>query len=394
MSRVLEMFAACAPGLEGMLRAELVQLGVAHPVPTAGGIAFAGGLRDLYRTNLESGLATHVLLRVARFPSRHVAHLRKRAAAVPWGEVLAVGQPFVVRATSRQSKLYHTGAVAERVALAIAETSGAVPAPAADDTAVEVVVRVLADMVTISVDTSGAPLHRRGYRLATGKAPLREDLARALLLTAPWDPATPLVDPMAGAGTIPIEAALLARRLAPGRLRGFAFQRLSLHDPALLAEVIAAAEARALPRAPAPIFGSDRDAGAVAAAVANAARAGVRADVELTCAPLRGAPVLCGTPPAAARGAVVTNPPFGRRVGDAQRLRNLYQALGHAVRRLPPEWRIALCAADRRLALRTGLPLRSAFLTTHGGIRVRALCAAAGDASAVPPLESVAERDA
>jgi len=394
MTRVLQMFAACAPGLEGMLHDELVALGATHPVRAPGGVAFAGALRDLYRVNLGAGLASHVLLRVARFPSRHVAHLRKRAGAVPWAEVLPAGQPFAVRATSRASKLYHTGAIAERVALAIAETSGAVPATAPDDAAVSVVVRVLADMVTISIDTSGMPLHRRGYRLETGKAPLREDLARALLLASSWDPATPLVDPMAGAGTIPIEAALLARRLAPGRLREFAIQRTALHDPALLAEVRGEAEARALPRAPAPIFGSDRDAGAVAAARGNAARAGVHDDVELVHAPLRGAPVLCGTPAAAAHGAVVTNPPFGRRVGDVERLGNLYQSFGHLVQRLPPAWRIALCAADRRLALRTGLPLRSAFLTTHGGLKVRAMCAAAGDASAEPQLERVAERDA
>ena len=140
--------------------------------------------------------------------------------------------------------------------------------------------RLFRDECTVSADASGELLHRRGYRLATAKAPLRETLAAAMLVGTGWDGSAPLIDPMCGSGTIPIEAALLARRMPPGMTRRFAFMRWPGHDRAAWERLVEQARERALPRAPAPILGSDRDAGAVAASVANAERAGVAGDVE------------------------------------------------------------------------------------------------------------------
>jgi len=385
----LQMFAACLPGLEELLLAELRDLGAPSLESVPGGVAFGGGQRELYRANLCSGLATHVLLRLAEFPCRHVAQLRKKAADVPWGDLFARGQSFAVRATCKRSKLYHSGAVAERVALAIAETCGAEPvAPPApgNKVAVPVVaVRVHEDVVSISFDTSGEPLHRRGWRLQVSKAPLREDLARALLLATTWDPATMLVDPMTGSGTIAIEAATLARGLAPGRLRSFAFENTALCDPRRLAAMRDELAEQARDSGPAVIFASDRDSGAVESARANATRAGVADDLELTCAPLRGAPLLCGEPAPGPHGALVCNPPHGRRVGDQAKLRNLYQSLGQLAQALPDTWRVGLCVADRRLALRTGLQLATAFLTGHGGQKVRAMVGSAGPPESQSP---------
>ena len=236
-----------------------------------------------------------------------------------------------------------------------------------------VLVRVIRDMVTLSLDSSGAPLHRRGYRGPTGKAPLRSDLARALLLVSGWKGRTMLLDPMMGSGTLLIEAATLARRLAPGRLRSFAFEQTALFDPDLYGSVLSKAAEAALPRSKVMLLGSDRDAGALEAARCNAERAGVLEDLHLECAPLRGAPVFRGEPVPEEEGCLATNPPHGRRVGNPAKLLPLYQTLGRLGGALPAGWSAALCVADRRLALRTGWPLRTGFLTSHGGLKIRAM---------------------
>lgn len=375
MSAPLEIFVACLPGLEPFVARECGALGAAvgeQLTVGGGGVDCRGDFATLMRMNLGLGCASHVLLRVARFRARHFSELHKRADRVAWGEWLGDGAPFVVRASSRRSKLYHTGGIEERVTAAIARQRGGDGAVAGDPgAAVPVHARLVDDVCTLSIDTSGEPLHRGGFRVETAKAPLREDLAYALVLASEWDPDRPLVDPFCGAGTIPIVAARIARRLPPGLSRGYAFEALPAFDRDLWAAVQRDAEAQALERAPQVIVGSDRDAGAVDIARRNAERAGVAGDVAFHHAPLSACP---GFEIGAERGAVVTNPPFGRRVGgDADRLAPLYQALGARVRELGPGWRCAVLAADRRLALRTGLRLSSAFLASHGGLRVNAM---------------------
>jgi len=369
------LFAACLPGLEELLLEELAPLGARRLQVVAGGVQCQGDLSVLYRINLCSGLASHVLLRLARFRAVHLAQLQKHADRWPWEELFEGGHRFSVRAVCRRSKLYHSGAVAERVARAVTRRSGAlvVSDPAGPDPAPVVAVRLFEDTAVLSLDASGEPLHRRGWRLQTGKAPLREDLARALLLASGWNRLAMLLDPMMGSGTLPIEAALLARGLAPGRLRAFAFQDTRLFDAALFERMRNELDQRALPRSPALIFGSDRDTGALEAARGNAARAGVLEDLRLECAPLGRAPILRGEPPPDEAGWLVTNPPHGRRIGDPRKLRNLYQSLGQAGRRLPAGWTAALCVADRRLALATGWPLATSFLSSHGGVKIRAM---------------------
>ena len=368
----LEIFVACAPGLEPLLLEEVVALGAQGARTTAGGVTLEGDLPLVYRANLELGLASHVLLRVGSFRAIHFTELVRRAARLPWESFLDPSAPLTVRATAKKSKLRHTGALAERVRRAVAERLRTdPPEPSGDEAEVRILVRMQDDQCTLSLDTSGEPLHRRGYRRLPGRAPLREDLARALLRVSGWDPATPLADPFAGAGTIPVEAALLARRLPPGRLRSFAFERFPSFDARAFARVREEALSRALPRAPAALWGSDRDPAAVEAARENAERAGVLEDLTLTQAPLRRAPFLGTDLPE--RGALVTDPPHGRRLGDRQRLRTLYRSLGTVAKGLPPGWHFALVASDRRLALASGLPLETALLTDSGGTKIRML---------------------
>jgi len=290
--------------------------------------------------------------------------------------VLSPGMPVRFRVTSRKSKLYHLGGIEERLLNCVngqqSTVNGNGPdgedaddGPAPDDAAQLFIVRVFRDVVTISADSSGALLHRRGYREAAGKAPLRETLAAAMLLGAGYDGSAPLLDPFCGAGTIPIEAALFARRIAPGLRRTFAFERWPSFDPDAWREVRAEVEARVLPRVPAPIAGSDRDAGAIEAACANAARAGVQADIQLRRA------ALSHVEPPASPGFLITNPPYGVRVGERDELRDLFARLGQLARRRCPGWSVAILSAHAEHVRATGLALEPAWSSTTGGLRVR-----------------------
>jgi putative N6-adenine-specific DNA methylase len=220
----------------------------------------------------------------------------------------------------------------------------------------------------VSADTSGALLHRRGYRLATAKAPLRETIAAALIAASGWDGVAPLVDPFCGSGTIPIEAALRARDLAPGAMRTFSAERWPGVSRTLGERVRAELAERSRPAAVGTIAGFDRDAGAIDAAAANAERARVSADLTLAVRSLSAAEF-----PTGGHGWVVTNPPYGVRVGggDADRIRDLWAQLGHVLRDRAPGWRVALLSPDPALERQLRIPLRVAAVTSNGGIPVR-----------------------
>ena len=221
------------------------------------------------------------------------------------------------------------------------------------------------DVCTISVDSSGELLHRRGYRLATAKAPLRETLAAAMLLAVGYDGSAPLMDPMCGAGTIAIEAALIARRIAPGTARSFACERWPGAPVKQFAAQRAMARAERLPRAAAAIVVSDRDAGGAAAALANAERAGVAGGIEIR----RGA--LSGIIPPEGRGLLLTNPPYGVRASSGAEVRNLYAQLGNVVRAKCAGWTLGFLSADRAMDVQLKLTLTEALKFKNGGIPVR-----------------------
>jgi putative N6-adenine-specific DNA methylase len=352
MSPEFALFAVCAPGLEPFTERELRRLGLARLSPVKGGVEFTGTLHDVYRANLHLHTASRVLVRLGQFHAREFWELHKRAARLPWEHHLALGQPVAIRATCHKSRLYHSEAVAERVARAIADRLGGpiVRHAAQDDdeapAAQLIVVRLDHDDCQISVDSSGELLHRRGYRLATAKAPLRETLAAGLLMAAGWEAAAPLIDPFCGSGTIAIEAALLALGLPPGRGRRFAFMDWPGYDEASWRGLVGAAQA---PSGRPAIIASDRDAGAVEAARANAERAGVVDAIEITC---RSVSAIAPPP---GMGWVITNPPYGMRVQGSRDLRDLYAAFGRVLRERFSGWRVALLCPDARLAAQVGL---------------------------------------
>ena len=361
----LVCFAVAAPGLESLVGDELRSLAALHPLevdqPEAGGVTFHTDRRGLYAANLHLRIASRVLVRVGAFHASAFHELERHAVRLPWADFVEPGRAVEFRVTSRKSRLYHQDAVAERLAAAVAPLAGT----SAADAPQEFVVRLFRDECTVSADASGELLHRRGYRLAVAKAPLRETLAAAMLAGAGWAGTAPLIDPMCGSGTIPIEAALLARQVPPGLHRGFAFERWPGFERAAWEEVLAVARSRILPHAAVPILGSDRDAGAVEAAQANAERAGVAEDVDW-----RRAAISAIEPPPGP-GWIVTNPPYGTRVGERKRLRDLFATLGNVARRRCAGWEIAFLSAHAELERQTGLPLATKFDTENGGIRVR-----------------------
>jgi putative N6-adenine-specific DNA methylase len=371
-------FAIVAPGLEPLVAAELTALGIRGEVEP-GGIGWAGSESSIALANLWLRTASRVVMRAAEFRARTFFELERYAKRIAWERFVMPGSRVEFRVTCKKSKLYHSDAVAQRLAESIkrripdvhvgAAAEGDEPEEAtevAGQPAQLFVVRVARDVCTVSADTSGELLHRRGYRLATAKAPLRETLAAAMIDAAAWTGTVHLIDPMCGAGTIPIEAAMRARRIPSGLRRTFAFTRWPEHDPARWSELRARAESQIRSSAGVRIVGADRDAGAIESARANAERAGVGADIEFV------QRTLSETEAVGAGGLLLTNPPYGVRVSGSRDVRNLYATLGRVASALPG-WQLGVLSGDAALDRQIGLPLDERFRASNGGIPVRFL---------------------
>ncbi len=391
-----EGYAVCAPGVEPLLAAELAPLGVRAIKGERGGVSFRANTRQLYAVNLWSRLATRVVVRVGTFDATTFAELEHRAAELDIERWLGDRPPYL-RVSSQRSALYHTDAIAERLHGVWGpppepEPLERSPAPtdAQDGDHDEIdegpagqllVVRNVANHFTVSVDLSGTPLYQRGWRQQVGKAPLRENVAAAMLAAVDWRPTQPLLDPFCGSGTIVIEAALAALGRPPGFLRGFAFFDWPIFEPGTWASVIGqAVEAERDPEELAlRLVGSDRDGGVVAAAAANAERAAV---AELVTFEQRSVSDLAPWPgdggDGGERGWVLTNPPWGGRVSAGKDLRNLYARFGEVLRTAVPRWSVGLLCADRHLAAHSGLSLEERLRFNNGGIDVALLTGRVG----------------
>ena len=359
MSERLPIFLACLPGLEATLADEARALGLPDPKPVAGGVETDATWPEIWRANIWLRGASRVLVRIGSFRAMHLAQLDKRARKFPWGETLRPDVPFRVEATCTRSRIYHQKAAAQRIERAITETLGAPPSAEAE---LRLMARIDDDLVTFSLDSSGEGLHKRGHKLATGKAPLRETMAALFLRQMGYDGSQPVLDPMCGSGTFVIEAAEIAAGLAPGRSRSFAFEHLASHDPVACAALRAAA-ARDVPL---QFFGFDRDQGAIQNSARNAERAGVAGCTRFTCQPLSAL-----TRPDTQPGIVMVNPPYGARLGNAKLLYGLYAKLGEVMRAEFKGWRVGLVTSDRKLAHATGLTLTPGPLIPHGGLKVQ-----------------------
>ncbi len=355
-----EIFLATTPGLENELYNEVRSKGFKQAKATKGGVTVKGDWPDVWRANLWVRGASRVLARIASFRATNLAHLEKHAKEVPWADFLNPALSFRVEASCSKSRIYHSGAVSERIEKAVCE---AIQAPQASEADTTIMARFDRDICTLSLDTSGDLLHKRGYKASVNKAPMRENMASLFLQQCGYNGSEPVFDPMCGSGTFVIEAAEVALRLNPGRARKFAFENLVTFDPQAWEKM------RSVKRAPVTDFqfyGSDRDEGAVKMSAENAKRAGVDAYTKFTQQTISDM-----EPPTDTAGLVILNPPYGGRIGDKKKLVPLYQTLGDVLRTRFSGWRVGIITTDKALAQATGLSfLPTGAAVQHGGLRV------------------------
>lgn len=350
--------AICTPGLESILESEMAALGLKPKPGNRGVVEFRANNRQLYAANLWLRTASRVLVRIGSFKATDFDHLQRRAEEVDWASWIADGHAPEFRVTSNKSALYHTSAIAQRLHQVVGPPSIGEPVQ-------PFVIRFDRDIATVSVDSGGVPLSHRAWRTELGVAPLRPTMAAAMLLGSGWDGTTSLIDPFCGCGTIAIEAALLARGRPPGGARQFAFQTWPDFEPGAWASVNGAAKGTDLPDH-VKIEAFDRDAAAVAATKSNAERAGVEGNLTID---KRLVSHLTGDDE---QGLVVTNPPYGKRVGDGDLL-PLYKRFGAVVRERRRQYGLTVVVTDRKLGRALDGRLKPLTRFGHGGLKVSVL---------------------
>ena len=372
----MQCFATCPKGLEYLLRDELMSLGAVDVHEALAGVRFSGSLEIAYRACLWSRLASRILLPVAEFEAASDEALYAGVQAIEWSEHLAPHATLAVDANTAQSKLTHSQYLAQRVKDAVVDQfrqrGQARPDVDTEEPDVRINLRLRRDRATLSIDLAGAPLHRRGWRETQGEAPLKENLAAAMLLRAGW-PAIyaqggALLDPMCGSGTLLIEGALMAADVAPGLRRDYyGFLGWKQHDIGLWRRLLEEAHKRAetgLPALRSCFFGSDADARMVQMAKRNAQEAGVAGFFTLD----RHDAQHVRPPPGYTQGLVITNPPYGERLGERESLPRLYRSLGETLRDHFSGWRAAVLAGDAELGRATTLRPEKKYALYNGAL--------------------------
>lgn len=341
-------FAPCPRGLETVLAQELAALEATGIRAADGGVHFEGPFTLAYRANLESRIASRILWRVADTPYKTEDDVFKAALALKWPQWFAVGRTIRVNLSAVRCPLRSIDFVTLRIKDAVCDAFRAAcgERPSVNTQAPDVRIHAFltADRLTLYLDTSGEPLFKRGYRTATGEAPLRENLAAGLLRLSGWSPPETLFDPMCGSGTILIEAALMALNIAPGARRGFAFEKLTKFDQRQWDTLRLAATNNEIARAGAlSIYGSDLYGDELKNARENILAAGLQDQIQLKQANVLEAPA------PAASGVIVTNPPYGERIGTAHELAEFYPQLGNALKQRFAGWRAYIFTGDAQL---------------------------------------------
>jgi len=373
---VSAFFATCPKGLEYLLRDELVAMGAEDVREALAGVHFAGTLATAYRACLWSRLASRILLPLAEFDAATDDALYAGVQAIDWSKHLAAHATLAVDAGTAMSKLTHSQYIAQRVKDAVVDQfrqrDGSRPAVDTDEPDVRINLRLRRDRATLSLDLAGAPLHRRGWREVQGEAPLKENLAAAMLLRARWPEVYAqggaLLDPMCGSGTLLIEGAWMAADVAPGlRREYYGFLGWQQHDIALWRGLLDEAHQRAetgLRHLRSCFFGSDADPRMIQTAKRNAQEAGVAGFFTLD----RHDATHVAPPPGIVRGLVITNPPYGERLGERAEMPKLYRALGDALRTRFTGWRAAVLAGDAELGSAMALRAEKKYTLYNGAL--------------------------
>lgn len=349
----LRFFAPCPRGLEGVLEQELHDLGVPTTTRTHSGVAFQAPWSTMYWVNLKSHIASRVLWEIGQSPYRSEDDIYHAAYRLPWPDWFNHSQTIKVKVSARRCSLTSLDFVTLRIKDAVCDKFVSVrhKRPNVDRHRPNVQLDAFLDqsMVTFYLDTSGEPLFKRGHRVLSVEAPLRENLAAGLLRLAGWTSDEVLLDPMCGSGTIPLEAALMARRIAPGQSRSFGFERLLLHDAQRWGHLREAARLKQLAEVPAAIYASDQDPAAVKIAQRTFQGAGAAVDIRL-----KQSDLLALEAPAE-QGVLLINPPYGVRLSEPEALDAFYPQLGDWLKQRFSGWRAYIFTGDLRVPKLIGL---------------------------------------
>ena len=366
---IFHFFAPCPRGLAPALAAELLELDATHIEPAEAGVAFTGLFDIVYGANLHSRIASRILWRVARYPYANENDIYERAKEVRWRELFSAERTFKIETNAHRSPVKSLDFVTLRVKDAIADhfrsALGRRPSVAPREPDVRVHAFLDEKMCTLYVDTSGEPLFKRGRRDHVGEAPLKKNLAAGILRLAGWRPGMALLDPMCGAGTFLSEAAEMSLGWAPGRARAFGFQKLARFNVGTWERVLAAAARQEKPAAPLPIHGSDLYGRSLDHARLNLRDAGLE-----RAATLRQVNLLELKAPAAT-GILVTNPPYGVRLGEKERLAQFYPQLGDALKKRFPGWTAFIFSGDPDLPKRIRLQASRRTVLYNGALECR-----------------------
>ena len=341
----LELIATATFGLEAVVKREIEALGYKIIRSEDAKITYMGDERAIARSNLWLRSADRVLLKMGEFKALEFEDLFQQTKAVAWEDIIPADGKFTVTGTSVKSKLHSVPACQSIVKKAIVERLGSFYCiDRFEETGAEYTVKVtiLKDRVTLTIDTSGTGLHKRGYRVCDVAAPIKETLAAAMVQLSFWTAGRLLVDPCCGSGTIPIEAAMIGRNIAPGLNRKFASQEWDIIPPEIWKEERKAAFEAIDYDADIRIEASDISGRAVEAAIENAAEAGVddcvefkKMDMARLTAEEEG-------------GIVITNPPYGERIGEKKQIEAIYSAYNEFYRK-NPTWSLFIVTTDKEV---------------------------------------------
>lgn len=339
----LELTATATFGLEAVVKRELVQLGFRILKVEDGKVTFQSDERGIVRANLWLRCADRVLLRMGEFESRSFEELFQQTKAIRWEDLIPADGRFTVTCTTVKSQLHSEPAVQRIVKKAVADRLGEFYAKdVLPETGAEYTIKatLLKDRVTLTVDTSGTGLHKRGYRKSDVAAPIKETLAAAMVQLSFWNKDRILTDPCCGSGTIPIEAVMIGRNIAPGLGRRFASEDWDIIEERIWKEERREAFSRIDYDVPLRICASDISGKAVEAARENAGEAGVDDAITFEKKDV-------GQLEASGRnGIIITNPPYGERIGDEKAIAHIYDALGRFCTK-NPDWSLFLITTDR-----------------------------------------------
>ena len=372
METRVEHFITCPPGLESTLHREAKVLGLPKVEQQVGGVRFVGSMEDAWRANLELRTAVRVLRRLDRFPCPNEKALYENAKSVNWSDFLAADGQFFVDAQCRESALDHSQFVAQRTKDAVVdslrEADGARPSVAKEDADLRIHVHMWRDRCTLSVDTSGDSLHKRGWRRYQGYAPVAETIAAAVVLQSSWNRRAPFIDPFCGSGTLLVEAAMVASETAPGIFREFGFEKWPGHDAKGWKEIRQAAEARVKMPPKLKLLGRDLDPDHLPGAQENALSVGLADHFEWETGDA------CAFPWKKGWGATIaSNLPYGVRMGDPDELDKLHHEFGASLRMACVGYNFALLVGSRQFAHLLGFQKWDSLPIQNGPLSCRLL---------------------